>query len=377
MNYSTLLPLSSAALINFSQALASPMVDVSNVGELSSGETVQGYVLKAGNSQLSLIEYGASMTHWITPDKNGKATDIILGYDTLQRYEDQPRYFGTITGRHAGRIENGAITIDGKLFQLTINNGANHLHGGTTGLDKVLWKSRSETTKDYAAVHFSHFSPNGHEGFPGNLIINVSYFLYTNNELHIRYRAISDETTVLNLTQHAYFNLSGDHSQTIDDHELQINSDEILELRADSIPTGTRLAVTGTPFDFSRYTALGEQLHKTHDQLTLGKGLDHYWTRNNNTDTLETIAKLKHEGSGLQLTVKTTEPGIQVYTANHLNDKDIGKGGIPYQPYGGICLETGQYPNAVNEKGFPLTLLKAGDIWESTTVYSLNVELND
>lgn len=351
-------------------AAQQPAVSETSYGRLLNGDAVNQYTLTAGNMRVKAINYGAIITHIEVPDRNGNLADVVLGYDKLSDYEQTNRFFGALVGRYAGRIRDAKFSLDGHRYQLSQNNGKNQLHGGAKGFDKVLWQATTESADDYSAVRFSYRSVDGEEGYPGNLDVTVSYILNRRGELAVEYRASTDRTTVLNLTQHSYFNLAATPGSDVLQHRLQVNGDYILELDKDSLPTGKRLAVAGTPFDFNKPKAIGRDIQSSHPQLAVGKGYDHYWINSDpKQGALTAVAELSDDRSGRKLTVLTTEPGLQIYTANYLSPAVVGKNSIPYKPRYGICLETGQFPNAPAEPLFPLKTLQPGQSWQSQTVF--------
>jgi aldose 1-epimerase len=286
------------------------------------------------------------------PDRNGVFGDIVLGYDTLEEYMRNPRYLGALIGRHANRIARGKFSLDGVEYQLSQNNGANHLHGGVKGFDKRFWEA-SETR---SGLHLEYFSPDGEENYPGNLTVAVDYSLSDENELRIEYHATTDKDTIVNLTNHSYFNLAGEG--TILNHELMLQADSFTPVSEDLIPTGEILSVDGTRMDFRIVRVIGEG------------GYDHNFVLNDwKHGSIRSVARLRDPNSGRVMEVLTTQPGIQFYSGNFLDGSLIGKGGVRYEKYAALCLETQHFPDSPNQPDFPSTVLRAGETFNETTIY--------
>jgi aldose 1-epimerase len=305
--------------------------------------------------KVSVITYGGAITSLWTPDRNGVFGDIVLGFESLEEYTTNPRYFGALIGRHANRIAQGRFTLKGVEYQLPQNNGANHLHGGFRGFDKRIWTAKEGD----GVLHLSYFSKDGEEGYPGNVEAFVDYRL-SNNELRLEYRATTDRDTIVNLTNHSYFNLKGDG--TILDHELILNADHFTPVSDDLIPTGEIASVAGTSMDFRKAKAIGSEIRSI-------SGYDHNFCLNDWDGTLRSAARLYEPVSGRVLEILTTEPGIQFYSGNFLDGSFIGKNGVAYVKYAGLCLEPQHFPDAPNHPKFPSTVLKAGEEYRQTSVY--------
>ncbi len=349
-------------------------VKVTDFGKTADGVPVKQYTLTNSDGVVvKLISRGATLAEWHVPDKNGRMADVVLGFDDLAGYESPANgYFGTTTGRVANRIAGGKLTIDGKEYKLTKNDGPNTLHGGVKrSLDKVVWEGRPFENDEGQGVVFTYTSPDGEEGFPGNLDIKVTYTLTDKNEIRIDYEATTDKPTPVNLTNHAYFNLSGAGATTILDHELMIDADGYTPIDATLIPTGEIAPVAGTPFDFRDFRKIGERVAQLNDNP--GKGYDHNFVLNKQDGDLALAAKVREPKSGRVLSVYTTEPGVQFYGGNFL-DGAKGKDGKAYNHRSGFCLETQHYPNSVNEPKFPSIILRPGETYRHTCVYQITTE---
>ena len=330
-----------------------------------SGRAVEQVTLRNSSGvEVRAISYGAIITSILTPDRHGAIADIVLGFDTLDGYLAGHPYFGAVAGRYCNRIAHGRFTIDGHEYRLAMNNGPHHLHGGIRGFDKQIWTVES-IGED--SVTFSYLSVDGEEGYPGTLDVTVTYALTDRDELVCDYRARADKATHVNLTQHSYFNLRGDGD--VLDHHLTIDADRITEVDATLIPTGAMLDVAGTPFDFRRAAAIGARIEEPHPQLRIGHGYDHNWVLNRAGNALAHAARVVEPTSGRTLDVKTTEPGMQVYTGNFLDGSLRGKGGRFYGPRSGFCLETQHYPDSPNRPEFPTTLIRPREIYRSQTIF--------
>ena len=314
------------------------------------------YTLKNDDKfEVSITNYGGAITSLKTPDRNGHFADIVLGFETFDEYVRNTRYFGPLIGRHANRIARGRFSLNGVEYQLPCNNGANHLHGGFRGFDKCDWTIR----EDGNTLHLTYFSKDGEEGYPGNLTAFVDYVLL-DNELRLDYRATADRDTIVNLTNHSYFNLRGEG--TILDHELTLNADHFTPVSEDLIPTGEIKAVAGTPMDFRNGKAIGSD-------LAAAGGYDHNFVLNDWDGSLKTAARLYEATTGRVLEILTTEPGMQFYSGNFLDGSFAGKYGFVYEKYTGLCLEPQHFPDAPNHPNFPSTVLRAGEEYTHTSVY--------
>jgi aldose 1-epimerase len=324
--------------------------------------------------EMQVLSYGAIITALKVPDRNGQTADVVLGLDSPQQYLDQPPppYFGALIGRYGNRIAKGKFTLDGHTYTLAINNDPNHLHGGNRGFDKVLWTTTPRESADGSSVVFTRTSPDGEEGYPGNLQARVTYTLTNKNELIVDYHATTDKATPVNLTQHSYFNLAGHDAGDILGHQLMINADRYTPVDATLIPTGDLAPVQGTPFDFRKATAIGARIDQNDPQLKNGKGYDHNWVLNRSGRDLSLAARLTDPKSGRTLEIRTTEPGLQFYSGNFLDGTIKGKGGHTYAHRSGLCLETQHFPDSPNKSNFPSTILKPGQNYDSKTVFAFS-----
>lgn len=329
----------------------------------------KNYVLKNSDGmEVHVTNFGGIITKILTKDKNGNMGDVVLGFDRPEDYEKNPQhpYFGALIGRYGNRIAKGRFTLDDKEYKLAVNNGPNHLHGGIKGFDKVFWETRQEGNK----IELSYLSKDGEEGYPGNLNVVVTYELREKGELRITYDAETDKATPMNLTQHSYFNLTAEKSQTILDHEIMINGDEITEVDKDLTPTGKIKKVAGTEMDLTTPKRIGQDIGKVKE----GGGYDHNWILRGKDEEMKIAATLHDPKSGRFMEVLTTEPGIQFYSGNFLGGKLKGKNGNMYVKNGGLCLETQHYPDSPNHPNFPSTILKPGKNYTSTTIYKFSVK---
>lgn len=367
-------PASDAAATAASNIRTESGVDVRPFGTLPSGQDVLAYTLKNANGvELTAISYGGIITSLKTPDKTGAFTDIVLGYDNLDGYLKTTPYFGAIIGRYGNRIGKATFSLDGKTYTLAANNGPNALHGGVQGFDKVLWTGKPVAATDGKAVEFSYTSKDGEEGYPGTLQVTVRYTLTDSNQLQIDYHATTDKATPVNLTQHSYFNLAGDGSGDILQHEVQLDADRFTPVDSTLIPTGVLQPVAGTPFDFRTPTAIGSRINNADQQLKNGGGYDHNWVLTRSGTGLSHAARVVEPTSGRTLDVSTTEPGIQFYTGNFLDGTITGKSGHVYKHRTGFCLETQHFPDSPNQPSFPSTILRPGQTYTSRTVYTFGV----
>ena len=303
---------------------------------------------------VSIINYGGAVTSLKVPDRSGKLGDIVLGFEKLEEYVGNPRYFGALIGRHANRIAQGRFSLNGVEYQLPQNNGKNHLHGGFHGFDKRVWNA----AEGESALHMSYFSKDGEEGYPGNVEAFVDYVL-SDDELRIDYRASTDRDTIVNLTNHSYFNLKGEG--TILDHELTMNADSFTPVSEDLIPTGEIAPVAGTPMDFRAGRAIGSEIRSI-------SGYDHNFVLNDWDGTLKFAVRLYEPATGRVLEILTTQPGMQFYSGNFLDGSFVGKRGVVYEKYTGLCLEPQHFPDAPNHSNFPSTVLRPGEEYRQSTV---------
>lgn len=327
---------------------------------------------------VKVTNYGAIITSIIVPDRSGKMGDIALGYDQIEDYinaVDKP-YFGAIVGRYGNRIARGQFSIDGETYKLAVNNGANHLHGGIVGFDKVVWQAKPVGGGGWSGLELSYLAKDREEGYPGNLQIKVTYKLNNANELIVDYHATADKATPVNLTQHTYFNLKGEGQGTILDHELMLNAKQYTPVDEGSIPTGELAPVANTPFDFTESKTIGRDVEESHQQLKFGLGYDHNFVlaKGGKENALTFAAQVYEPSTGRVLEIHTTEPGVQFYCGNFLDGRLIGKSGEPYVHRGGFCLETQHYPDSPNQSQFPSTILKPGKIYSSTTKFTFSAK---
>ncbi len=323
--------------------------------------------------EVAITNFGAIVVALKAPGRGGQFADVVLGFDSLDGYLKEHPYFGAIIGRYGNRIAKGRFKLNGVEYKLATNNGENHLHGGIKGFDKVVWAARDVSTPQAPALELRYTSKDGEEGYPGNLDVTVIYTLTEGNELRIDYSATTDKDTVVNLTNHSYFNLAGEGNGDILGHEMMINADAFTPVDAGLIPTGELKKVEGTPFDFRKPAAIGARINADDPQIRYGKGYDHNFVLNRKGGGLELAARVAEPKSGRVMEVLTTEPGIQFYSGNFLDGSVKGKGGKAYQHRYGFCLETQHFPDSPNKPNFPSTVLKPGGKYQTTTVYRFSV----
>lgn len=350
----------------------------SNYGTLPDGRAVKQYTLATDHGvRVVLLDYGATLASVEIPDRNGRVTDVTHGYDDLAGWLGNTSYFGANVGRFANRIASGKFTLDGKSHELATNNTPGglpcHLHGGNSGFDKKLWSGRIVDKPGARGVEFSYLSPDGEENYPGNLAVGVTYWLTDRNELEINYRATTDQTTIVNLTNHAYWNLTGDPHQPITGHEVQLEADSVLAVNAGLIPTGALLPVAGTPFDFTQSHKIGDRIGENNALLKVGNGYDHCWVLRE-AKGLRLAARVYEPQSGRRLELFTDQPGLQLYTGNFLDGTSKGKGGAAYQFRTAFCLEPQKFPDSPNQPGFPSATLRPGEVYEHSLVYRFSAE---
>ena len=350
-------------------ARAAANVDQTEFGKLPDGTAITAYTLKnAKGSWAKVITYGATLTELYVPDKSGKTGDVVLGFSDLQGYLGDEPFFGATVGRYANRIAKGHFTLNGKEYSLAINNGPNTLHGGKIGFSRKVWKAEILPGMTAAAVRFTYLSKDGEENFPGNLNVSVTYTLTDTNELKLDYRAETDQDTPINLTNHSYFALGGPGKNILDE-VLFLNAGEYTPVDSTLIPTGEIKSVKGTPLDFTKPTAIGARINEIKD---IG-GYDHNFVLNGKAGKLRLAARAADPTTGRQMEVWTTEPGVQFYSSIGLNGSIVGKGGIAYPKFGGLCLETQHFPDSVNHPNFPSAILHPGKPFESETIYKFSV----
>jgi len=336
-------------------------------GNTPQGENVDKYTLiNQKGMEVGIITYGGIITSLKVPNKEGLMENVVLGYDSFENYTRGNSYFGAIIGRFGNRIANGKFILDGIIYQLAINNGPNHLHGGLKGFDKKVWNAMAIKGENAVSLKLSYLSKDIEEGYPGNLKVVVTYTLTNDNILEVLYEATTDKKTILNLTQHSYFNLSANFSQTILDHEITINADAFIPVDETLIPTGKIAMVTNTPFDFRNTKIIGKDIEANDDQLKKGSGYDHCWVLNNQNQEYKFAASAYHPESGRLLEVYTDEPGMQFYTGNFLEGTFLNRAGF--------CFETQHYPDSPNQKNFPSTVLTPGVKFSSKTAFKFSVK---
>jgi aldose 1-epimerase len=344
-------------------------------GKTGDGRPVDLYTLtNAHGVEVRAMTYGGIIVSLRVPDKSGNLGDIVLGHEKAEGYMPNPTYFGVIVGRYANRIANGTFTLDGVKYTLPKNDGPNSLHGGTEGFNQKIWEAKEFKNAKGVGVAFSYLSKDGEEGYPGNLKVNVSYTLTDENKLIVDYEATTDKATPINLSQHSYFNLAGEGSGDILGHHLMLNADRFTPVDKTLIPTGELRPVKGTPFDFTKPTAIGARINQDDEQLVVGKGYDHNWVLNRKGDGLSLAARVHEPTSGRVLEVFTTEPGIQFYSGNFLDGTITGKQGHVYKLRYGLCLETQHFPDSPNHPDFPSPILRPGKKFQSQTVFKFSTE---
>ena len=350
---------------------------VAPFGTLPTGEQVHVYTMTNANGvEMRVLDYGGIIASLKTPDRSGTLADIVLGFDDVGGYVTSSPYFGAITGRYANRIAKGKFLLDGTTYTLPVNNGPNALHGGIKGFDKVVWNVQPKA--DSAGLHLvlRYTSKDGEEGYPGTLNATVTYTLTDANQLTIDYEATTDKPTIVNLTNHSYFNLHGEGTGTVLDHVLTLDADRYTPIDSTSIPTGELPPVAGTPFDFRKPTAIGARIDQPDAQLKNGRGYDHNFVLNRPAGATGLVhaAHVVDPTTGRTLDVATTQPGVQFYTGNFLDGSFVGKNGHAYQRRSGFCLETQHYPDSPNKPQFPSTVLRPGQTYRSQTQFAFGVE---
>ena len=351
------------------------MITKSLFGTLSDGREVHLFTLKNTKGvEVGITNFGATVTSIIVPDKSGKMEDVVLGYDSLEGFVNDKSYLGVIVGRYGNRIGKGKFSIDGKNFQVTVNDGENHLHGGALGFHKVLWEAKAIESDSAPAVQLTYVSKDGEDGYPGTVTIKVTYTLTSGNELKMDYEGTTDKPTILNPTNHAYFNLTGNPTNTILEHQLQIDADSTTPVVKGLITTGEFASVTNTPFDFRTATAIGARINDNNEQLKLAGGYDHNWVLKNYDGKVRKVGELYEPKSGRLLIYYTDQPGLQFYSGNFLDGSIKGKKGISYQYRTGLCLEAQHYPDSPNKPQWPSVVLRPGETYKQTTVYKFSTK---
>jgi aldose 1-epimerase len=374
-----------AVVINFSLLWGGCASEQKSGGELKIAKQVWGktddggevdlYTLKNSHGvEARIMNYGGVVVSLIVPDRNGKMEDVVLGYDQLDGYLKKGSYFGAIVGRYANRIAKGQFVLDGQTCTLARNNGQNSLHGGLKGFDKVLWQAKEVPASDGQALELTYVSKDGEEGFPGTLTARVVYTLGDDNSLKIDYSATTDKDTVVNLSNHSYFNLAGAGNGDILNHEIMIAADRFTPVDDTLIPTGELRSVKGTPLDFTSATKIGARIEDSYEQMVKGKGYDHNFVINGAPGTMRQAARVVEPASGRVMEVTTTQPGVQFYSGNFLDGTVTGKGGKVYQRRYAFCLETQHFPDSPNKASFPSVVLKPGEQFHETTVYKFSTQ---
>ncbi len=344
-------------------------VEKSFFGSMQDGTVINLYRLRnKSNMSVGIINYGGIIVDINVPDRNGHIDDVNLGYDNLKQYLERGQYFGALIGRHGNRIENSEFDLNGITYRLAKNDGKNHLHGGNRGFDKVVWQAEIIDNEGVQSLQLSYMSPDGEENYPGNLDVKVLYTLTEDNGLRIDYNAISDKDTVINLTNHAYFNLSGHASGGILDHQIMIDADHFTVINDECIPTGEIREVANTPMDLRMPKAVRDGINSNDEQIAYGNGYDHNFVLKVTGGKPEKAAEVYDPKSGRLMEVFTTKPGLQFYSGNSINHT-IGKDGAVYDTRSALCLETQYFPNGTRHKHFPSPFLKAGEEYRHTTIY--------
>ena len=347
----------------------------SGFGSLPDGTAVKLFTLTNSNGlEAGIANYGATLVSLKIPDKEGNFEDVVLGFDSVQGYlQPNVPYFGSTIGRYGNRIANGKFSLDGTEYTLAQNNGTNSLHGGLVGFDKVMWEAEEFKNEDEVGVKLHYLSPDMEEGFPGNLDVVVTYTLNDDNELKIDYEATTDEKTVVNLTNHSYFNFTGDLSQDILGHVVMINANTFVPVNDNLIPVGELKPVADTPFDFTEPTVVGKRIDAEDPQILTAGGYDHTWVVNGEAGEMRLAATVYEPTSGRFMEIETTEPGVQFYTGNFLDGSLQGKG-VSYGKRTGLCLETQHFPDSPNQPNFPSVELNPGETYQTTTVHKFSVK---
>ncbi len=338
-------------------------------GNTPDGTPVELYVLKNGQITVKVMTYGAIITEIDTPDRNGKEGDVVLGFDSLEGYLGKHPYFGATVGRVANRIAKGKFTLNGQEYTLTVNDGPNTLHGGLKGFDKVIWKAEPISRPDGPSIKLTRRSPDGEEGYPGNLDVSVQFTVTEQNELKIEYTATTDKATPINLSNHSYFNLAGRTTEPVLGHELMLAADHYTPVDETLIPTGEIAPVAGTPLDFTKPTDIGARIKELKGEPT---GYDHNFVLNSGGKSLALAVRVYEPKTGRVMELSTTEPGVQFYTGNFLDGTITGKDGIAYRQHHAFCLEAQHYPDSIHHANFPSAVLEPGKTYTQTTVYKFS-----
>ena len=342
-------------------------------GKTPDGKQVDIYTLRTvGGIEARICTYGGALVSLKTPDRGGHLDDVVLGFDHLGGYVGHNPYFGALVGRYANRIANGSFTLEGVLYALATNNGPNALHGGVKGFDKAIWQAKRTGTISAPMLELNYLSKDGEEGYPGNLKVTATYTLMEDNALRLVFAAETDKDTVVNLTDHSYFNLAG-HGDILN-HVVMIPADRFTPVDSTLIPTGELRPVVNTPFDFRTPTAIGARIGQDDEQLKFGGGYDHNWVINKQLGELGLVARVTEPESGRVLEISSTDPGLQFYSGNFLDGTITGKGGWVYQRRAAFCMEPQHYPDSPNQLDFPTTELKPGEVYHHTIVYRFSTQ---
>ena len=343
-------------------------------GTMPDGTAIEVFTLKNSRGmEVRTIPFGAIIVSIRVPDRTDRLDDVVIGHDRLEGYLTASRFFGAVVGRYGNRIAKGRFTLNGRTYELAVNNGPNHLHGGVKGFDKVVWQAEPTSTGAGSGVTYRYVSADGEEGYPGQLDVRVTYTLTERNQIIVEYVATTDKATPVNLTQHSYFNLAGDGVRDVLDHVVQINADRYTPVDATKIPTGELAPVAGTPFDFRTPVRIGARIADDHPQIAIGGGYDHNFVLTRTGGGLQWAARVFEPSTGRTLTVTTTEPGLQLNTANALDGSITGKAGHVYRARYGLCLETQHFPDSPNQPAFPSTILRPGQTLRSRTEFEFGV----
>lgn len=344
-------------------------------GELSDGTAVTIYAFTNQHGlEARILDYGGILTSLTAPDRDGRPADVVLGCRTLDDYVHRSPHFGSIVGRYSNRIANGRFALDGQTYQLARNNGANHLHGGVLGFDRVIWHAQPFSESEARGLVLSRVSPDGEEGYPGRVAVSVRYALTDDNTLDVQDEATTDKATPLNLTQHSYFNLAGEGRGDILGHRVWINASRYVPVAETLIPTGVLAPVAGTPFDFTEEHPIGRDINAPDTQLGYGEGYDHTYAINRSSPGLAIAARAVEPLSGRALEVSTSEPGLHFYTGNHLDGRVMGPSGVVYERRAGFCFEAQHFPDSPNHPEFPSTILRPGETYRSRTVFAFGID---
>ena len=361
--------------VNNTQKTDNVSIEKKEYGTTPAGQKVDSYTLKNQKGmEVNIMTYGGIITSLKVPNKAGVSEEVVIGFNNLEQYTKDNPYFGALIGRYGNRIAKGKFTLDGKEYTLATNNGKNALHGGPEGFHRRIWTAEEAKGGDTATLKLKYVSKDMEEGYPGNLTVFVTYTLNNDNSLDVLYEATTDKKTVVNLTQHSYFNLSSDFTKPILDDEIVINADKLVPVDADLIPTGKLTDVTNTPFDFRKPRVIGADIEAKDDQLIKGKGYDHCWVLNNQDKGYRFAASAYNPTSGRLLEVFTDQPGIQFYSGNFLDGTLPMRNGGTYAHRTGLCLETQHYPDSPNQKDFPSTVLNPGENYKTKTTFKFSVK---